>query len=76
MPYRFAQLNLEPERFEALHRAFDKACEALGIKDLADPMVEVLAAKLIEFSNTNEFDPDRLHESVLSDLREHKGSAD
>jgi hypothetical protein len=61
---------LEPRHIEAMRLAFHKACEALQLNDTTDAITEIVASKIIELARAGEFDPERLCNQVLYQLRE------
>jgi hypothetical protein len=68
MPWRFDQLRIDPSRIEAMHRAYEMACAALGLSPVPDRINELLVTKIVELSAT-ENDPDRLCEEALTYYR-------
>ena len=59
MPKRFAE-GFDPQAVEAMIDAFDKACEALGLRDKADAFAEIVAKTVVEQARAGERDPDKL----------------
>jgi hypothetical protein len=57
----------EPEDIEKMSEAFVVACEKLRLKDRADPFTEIVAKKIIEFSQRGIRDRDEL---ILRTLKE------
>jgi hypothetical protein len=57
-----------------MNRAFDKACDALGLARTHDGVTESLARMIVEHARTGERDPDKLCALTLRALR-HDGSA-
>jgi hypothetical protein len=70
MPWRFDELRIDPERIEKMHRAYDKARASLGLAVLPDGINEVLVAKIVELSTTEDCSADLLCERALTHLRE------
>jgi hypothetical protein len=64
MPSRFNKLALDPERIESMHRAYEKACAALGLAVLPDKINEVLVTKIVELGSTENYSADVLCEGV------------
>jgi hypothetical protein len=62
-------MNLEPERVEALNRAFDLALRSLRLADRNDPITEIVAEKIIEIEATGVRDPVEISESAVKQLR-------
>jgi hypothetical protein len=61
-------MNLEPERVEALNRAFDLALRSLRLADRNDPITEIVAKKIIEIEATGVRDPVEISESAVKQL--------
>jgi hypothetical protein len=59
----------EPETRRVMGVAFEMARAALRLEDRADPVVAILAHKIIELAKGGEFSPDLLCERALNDLR-------
>jgi hypothetical protein len=55
----------EPEEIKVMVAAFDAACQSLGLVDRDDPLIEIVARKVIEVTQTGERDPEQLREVVL-----------
>jgi hypothetical protein len=62
----------EPDLIEAIRLAFQRACEALQLQGTSDAFTEIVAAKIIEFANAGEVDPERLCSKVLNGLSEQR----
>jgi hypothetical protein len=52
----------------AMGIAFDQACKALGLADRSDPLMALLASKIIAAAQGGERDPDLLCAQVLRAL--------
>jgi hypothetical protein len=76
MPWRFDRLKIEPERIGAMHLAYEKACEALGLSAASDQITEILVTKIIELASAEDYDPDRLCERALKYFRANLGHTD
>ena len=57
-----------PDEIRVLTSAFDDALRKLGLADRADPVVEVVARKIIELAQQGERDPTRLSERAIQAL--------
>jgi hypothetical protein len=57
-----------PDEIRVLTSAFDEALRKLGLADRADPVVEVVARKIIELAQQGERDPTRLSERAIQAL--------
>jgi len=57
-----------PDEIRVLNSAFDDALLKLGLADRADPVVEVVARKIIELAQQGERDPTRLSERAIQAL--------
>jgi hypothetical protein len=62
----------EPDDIKTMSAAFVSACEKLHLADRADPLTEIVAAKIIELMQRGIRDPDTLLERTL---REFNGRA-
>jgi len=49
--------------------AFESACRSLGLTDKTDKATELVAARIIQFAERGELDPDRLAAAVLSTFK-------
>jgi hypothetical protein len=68
MPFR--KFALMAEQVEPLREAFGKVCEALGLSfSPEDPATDLVAIKILDVAATGELDPDRICDTVLSQLR-------
>jgi hypothetical protein len=55
------KVSFDPEITRAMALAFDRACDAIGLEDHADPiMSRLIADKIIDFAQCGERDPDKL----------------
>jgi hypothetical protein len=63
-------IAFNPEATRAMGVAFEKVCAALRLVDRADPIVELVAKKIIELAQQGELNPDLLCEGVLKEFRE------
>ncbi len=59
-----------PETIEAMSAAFDDACRTLGLAQVADPLREIVARKIIECAQTGERDQARLLDCALKALQD------
>jgi hypothetical protein len=59
----------DPEATRAMGVAFEKACAALRLADRTDPVVELVAKRIIVLAKAGERNPDRLCEGVLKEFR-------
>ena len=62
----------DPEATRAMGVAFEKACTALQLADRTDPVVELVAKRIIVLAKAGERNPDRLCEGVLKEFRERR----
>jgi hypothetical protein len=62
-------LEFEPETKRVMGVAFEMARAALRLEDRADPVIAILAHKIIEIAKGGERNPDLLCERALNDLR-------
>ena len=53
---------LVPEDLDAMNKAFSGALQKLGLRDLKDPMTEIVARRIINAALAGERDPIRLSE--------------
>jgi hypothetical protein len=61
--------GFEPEQVEAMGKAFEATLRALGLTDRSDPLVMIVARKIIELGQQGERDPQRLQERALAEIR-------
>ena len=59
--------KLQPEQVERLNKAFDLALHSLGV-DRNDPMVDILAKKIIEIATTGIRDPREMADTAIRQL--------
>jgi hypothetical protein len=62
--------SFDPEDVAVISAAFDGALAALGLVDRSDPMVELVAERIIKFAQEGERDPARLRDLALKSLRD------
>jgi hypothetical protein len=65
----FRSRAFEPEAIAVMSSAYSDVCRVLGVHDRDHPTTDVVAKKIIEFSQRGESDPTRLRESVLRALQ-------
>ena len=58
----------QPEHIQAMGRAFEEALGKLGLKDRSDPLVELVAKKIIELGQQGERDPTKLRDLAIKSL--------
>ncbi len=58
----------QPELIRAMGVAFESACARLGLSRSEDRATEMVAAKIIQFAQQGESDPDTLCRRVLHDF--------
>src|SRR5438093_519077 len=66
-----AKSAFEPDEVEAMAKAFEATCAALGLSNRDEPIGQLVAGKVIECARTGERDPKRLCKLVLSDLENY-----
>jgi hypothetical protein len=76
MPWRFDKLAIDLERIEKMHRAYEKACAALGLAALPDKINEVLVTKIVELGIVEDGSADLLCEKALAHFQAAAGSRD
>ena len=59
--------KLQPEQVERLNKAFELALRSLGV-DRNDPMVDILARKIIEIATTGIRDPREIADTAIRQL--------
>jgi hypothetical protein len=59
----------DPDVVKAMTIAYERACTALDLADRTDPLTEIIAQMIVERAKRGEFDPARLCEAVLKELR-------
>ncbi len=65
----------DPETKRVIGVAFEMTRAALRLVDRDDPVVAMIAKKIIELAKAGERNPDLLCERALSDLRAHPPQA-
>ena len=65
----------DPETERVIGVAFEMTRAALRLVDRDDPVVAIIAKKIIELAKAGERNPDLLCERALSDLRAHPPQA-
>jgi hypothetical protein len=60
--------TFDPDAIKAMTTAFKEACEALRLADRDDPLVAIVATKIIEVAKGGERDPVRLRDKALTSL--------
>ncbi len=61
----FQNATFDPEATRVMGEAFDRACRALGGRELPDVVQEALANRIVEEAIKGERDPDHLCTSAL-----------
>jgi hypothetical protein len=61
--------GFDPSHVEALGIAFESALQSLGLTDRSDPLVMIVAKKVIELGQQGERDPDRLRDRALAEIK-------
>jgi hypothetical protein len=61
-------IAFEPEALRHISAAFESACDALGLVDRNDPLVEIVAKQVISIAMTGERDIDRLRQRTIEAL--------
>jgi len=61
----------EPDEVDAMAKAFEATCAALGLSRRDEPIGELVATKVIECARTGERDPKRLCNLVLLELENY-----
>ena len=60
-----------PEAIDFMLRAFEDACQSLGLSERTDHSLrDIVASKIIACATAGERDPVRLRETVLKQIRE------
>jgi hypothetical protein len=59
----------DPEAVEIISMAFDAALIELGLVDRSDPIVALVAERIIAFAREGERDPVKLRELALKSIR-------
>jgi hypothetical protein len=60
----------DPEALQVISTAFDDALRELGLSDRGDPVVELVARRIITFAQQGERDPVKLRDLALKSLRD------
>jgi hypothetical protein len=68
MPTDVSTPVFKPEQVEAMHRAYERACAAMGLKRKATIITDRIAVKIVDFARAGEFDADKLTNLVLTDF--------
>ena len=70
MPIRrfLSGISLEPQEIEQLNRAYKAALRSLSLVDRNDPVVEIVAKKIIEIGQTGVRDPTQISHRALKEL--------
>ncbi len=63
----------DPPTIAALRDAFRPACDSLLLVDRQDPIIELVALKVIEVATTGERDPQRIRDFTLLAFNESIG---
>ena len=64
--YRHLQNSgFDPEQAKAVGQAFEQTLAALGLKDRSDPLVEIIATKIIEIGQHGERDAGRIRDQAI-----------
>ena len=58
----------QPEHIQAMSHAFEETLGKLSLKDRSDPLVELVAKKIIELGQQGERDPGRLRDGAVRAL--------
>jgi hypothetical protein len=62
-------LQFHPEVKRIMGIAFEAALSGLRLADRSDPIVAIVAKRIIDLAKTGESNPDRLCEQALMDVR-------
>jgi hypothetical protein len=60
----------DPPAIEAMNTAFKAVCESLQLVERDDPIIQIVARKVIDVGRTGERDPGKIHDLVLLALKE------
>jgi hypothetical protein len=63
-PY-IGEAVFDPPTIQAMTTAFQAICESLRLVDREDPLIEIVARKVIEITSTGERDPERIRDLTL-----------
>jgi hypothetical protein len=69
VPFSKQWLAFEPEAVKAMTIAFDQVIKGRGVEDNADAFGYLVAKKIIEIARHGEYNPVRLAELALKDLK-------
>lgn len=58
-----------PDQILIMTAAYDMACQELNLVDRSDPLMELVASKIIELAQNGERDPTRIKERALAELK-------
>jgi hypothetical protein len=61
--------GFDPAHVEAMGIAFEAALQSLGLTDRADPLVLIVAKKIIELGQQGERNADRLRDRTLAEIK-------
>ncbi len=61
--------EFQPSQAEAISRAFDEVLEDLGLIERSDPVVTIVAKRVVEFAKQGELEPERLRGLVVTSFR-------
>jgi hypothetical protein len=64
----FQVAAFDAEATSAMGSALEAACESKGLTDTSDPLVELLAHKIMQLYRLGEHDPERLRDRALKEL--------
>jgi Ser/Thr protein kinase RdoA (MazF antagonist) len=63
-----AALSFRPDQIDAMYAAFERVCARLRLrKTAANPLIALVAIRIVELASTGEFDPDKLTEAVVTE---------
>jgi hypothetical protein len=70
MPIRcfLSGTSLQPQEIELLNLAYQAALRSLSLVDRNDPIVEIVAKKVIEIGQTGLHDPGQISQRALKEL--------
>ena len=60
--------DFAPKDVERLSKAYEASLELLRLKDRADPITQIVAAKIIQVYQNGEYDPPRICARALKEL--------
>ncbi len=73
-PY-IGEANFDPTAIAAMTTAFHTVCDALLLVDREDPIIEIVALKVIEIARTGERAPERIRDLTLRAFNEGQRSS-